>query len=231
MASGQTALSLSDLPFVYSLANILFIWIYGIEDIDRFFVVGLIAGIVGTFLVFWHPIQFLYDRIMMSRYERNLASYPIKNPHHIPEKYDIRIERSLIRLSLKTTSIKYLKDKLVSQDYFMIILITLASVMITDSFQQATKLNDTPFAGYIILGIIGMLCGVVYLSTKQFKEFMFNLKLNSLYFLLTNHIIGFSDASSIIKNAIDLNDWTTAREMIDRQLQTNWDSLKNFSKN
>jgi len=66
LASGQTALSLTDLPFMFSLVNLLYIWTFGLEittngetifDISRYYTVGLIAGMLGTFFVFWHPIQ------------------------------------------------------------------------------------------------------------------------------------------------------------------------------
>ena len=230
MASGSTALSLTDIPFVYSLVNIIFIWMYGIENIERFLLVGLIAGILGTFLVFWHPLQFMYNKIMMFRYNRDLSSYLITNPNHSPPKFEIKIEKSLIRLSLKTTSIKYLKDRMVSQDYFIIILLTLVGVLQASTFQKSIHLMNSPYLNWIIFMISAMVLGMIYLSTKQMKEFFFNIKLNSIYFLLTNNIIGFGDASNIIKNAIDLGDWTSVREMIDKQLQSHWTVLSSFSK-
>jgi len=55
------------------------------------------------------------------------------------------------------------------------------------------------------------------------------LKLNSIYFLLSKNFIGYGNESSLIKTAIDLNDWVTAEEMIDVQIRKHWEGMKQFS--
>lgn len=228
MASGQTALSLSDLPFMYSFVNLLFIWSTGnVADISRFYIVGLIAGLIGTFFVFWHPIQWIFDKFTIRR-QQFLSLYTINYPNVVPPKRTI-ILKEWFGLSLRTSAIKYLKDKMAGQIYFMIILLTIFCALLTTNFQETVSLKDSPYLYPLIVGTIGMLAGVGIFMARQFDNFKLDLKLCALYFLISQRIIGFKDESNIIKQAIDLNDWATVKEMIDRVLQNNWEALKNYS--
>lgn len=227
MASGQTALSLSDLPFMYSFVNLLFVWSTGnIEDLSRFYTVGLIAGLIGTFFVFWHPIQWIFDKFTVSQ-QKVLSFYKIDHSGVVPPTRTIAL-KDWFGLSLRTSAIKYLKDKMAGQIYFMIILLTLFIALQTDNFQQTIGLKNSPFFYPVIVGIIGMLVGVAIFMLKQFDNFKLDVKLCALYFFISQRLIGFREESSIIKQAIDLNDWATVKEMIDRTLHNNWDALKPY---
>ena len=74
-----------------------------------------------------------------------------------------------------------------------------------------------------------MLLGIGWFLNDHGKKLNNNLKLNSLYFMLSNDIIGYGNESNLIKNAIDLNDWATAKEIIDKQIRNRWDAMKRFS--
>ncbi len=228
MASGQTALSLSDLPFMYSFVNLLFIWSTGdVTDFTRYYIVGLIAGLIGTFFVFWHPIQWLLDKFTMSK-QQTLSIYEIDYPNVVPPLRKI-IVKEWFSLSLKTSAIKYLKDKIAGQIYFMIILITLFIALLTTNFQQTVGLKDSPHLYVIIVGVVGMSTGIAIFMAKQSESFGLNLKLSALYFLISLRLIGFKEESNVIKQAIDLNDWPTVKEMIDRILHNNWGSLDSYT--
>ena len=80
MAAGQTTLTIADLPFVYSMVNILFILWTGEFDAERIYAVGLIAGLFGTFLIMVHPIQRLWDKRYHSIFHLHSKYKPKKRP-------------------------------------------------------------------------------------------------------------------------------------------------------
>lgn len=220
MSSGQTALSISDIPFMYSFVNLIFIWQTGITGFESLPIIGLIAGVIGTFLVFWHPIQWVIDELMM-RNMGNYSVYTIENHGHVPSKYDLQLE-GWFSLSLKTSAIKYLKDKISSQVYFIVILTTFVLLLIDPNFQKTLKLENTVYPILIQIGLIIMLIALVYLYKKNSNQFIQNVKITSLYFLISNDVIGYRDQSLVIKEAIDLNDWDTANNVIDKTLRSMW---------
>lgn len=226
MTAGQTALGISDIPFMYSMISIIYISITGnIEDISRFFIVGLIAGTIGTFFVFWHPIQWLIDRNLISN-RKFQSTYLIKMKGHDPPQYKIKIDKWL-RLSLKTSSIKYLKDKITGQIYFVIILITLLVALNYPPFLETINLNDLVYSSLIKLGLLAMLIGMAYVMIKQNIEFIRNVKIHCLYFLIfKNNWMG---DESLLKSAIDLGDWDTAKEYTDDILVRRWQQLPSHS--
>ncbi len=228
MASSPTALSLSDLPFMYSFVNLLFILITGQAKIENFYIVGLIAGIIGTFLVFWHPIQWSLDKFM-TYHKKEYAKYRIVNNTGVtPPQYELQIS-DWFNLSLKTSAIKYLKDKISSQIYFFIILSTIGLALFDPNFQKALNLENTYYRLIIQLGIWVMLIGLSKIFIKSSKEFINNVKITSIYFLISNSFTRYSGQSTIIKEAIDLNDWDTAKVVVDKTLYSYWDSLKSFA--
>lgn len=233
MANGQTALSLTDIPFMYSFVNILFIMIVGIEnpvDFSRFYVVGLIAGLIGTFFVYWHPIQWIMRKFIM-RDKNVIRGYTVHhvNPDATPPEYEINIIEWL-HLSLKTNAIKYLMDKFVSQIYFFIILVTLSLALSNIDFVTSLGLSDDVYLHFIKFGLLGMVVGTFIFSGKQYYNFRISLKLHCIYFLLVHHLVGFNDKTNMIKQAIDLNDWVTAKLMIDKALIGAWGSLSGLPK-
>lgn len=229
MASGQTALSLSDLPFMYSFVNLIFIWQTGHAGIVNLPIVGLIAGIIGTFLVFWHPIQWAIDRRML-RNKTEHSVYSIENNiGTVPPKYDLQLE-DWFNLSLKTSAVKYLKDKISGQIYFIAILTTLLLLLFDPNFKQALNLENTTYPYSIQAGLVAMLVGLVIIYKKSAKEFILNVKVTGAYFLISNNITRYGEPSPVIKEAIDLNDWDTAKNIVDKTLRSNWTMLQGFSK-
>jgi len=193
----------------------------GSVDFERFFIVGVLASILGTFFVFWHPIQWMLDRIMLSR-KKSLGKYKIEYPNHVPPQLNIIIDESLIRISLHTYAIKYQKDKFAGLIYFIIILFTLTQVSLTENFQQLVQLQDSAFLSIITFGPVVLMVGIgVFLHDHQSSLYK-NIQLNSLYFQLSNTILGYGNESNLIKTSIDLNDWTTAKTMIDKQIRIHW---------
>ena len=236
MTSGQTALSLTDLPFMFSLVNLLYILTFGLEittngetvfDINRYYTVGLIAVMLGTFFVFWHPIQWIIDKVTL-KWQDKFSTYLITNLNHVPPEYNIIINE-FFRLSLNTSAIKYLKDKMTGQIYFVIILTVFLIALFNLDFQKTFGLTNSTYLLYIQLGIGSMLGGTIYFSTKQIRGFRLNLQLTSLYFLLSNKMLGYSERTNLIKQAIDLNDWDTARQITNKTLRDHWKNLPHHS--
>ena len=238
MTSGQTALSLTDLPFMFSLVNLLYIWIFGLEittngetvfDISRYYAVGLIAGMLGTFFVFWHPIQWIIDKVTL-KWQDTFSTYLITDRGNAIPEYNIIINE-FFRLSLNTSAIKYLKDKMTGQIYFVIILTVFLIALFNLDFQKTFGLANSTYISYIQLGIGSMLVGTIYFSTRQIFSFRLNLQLTSLYFLLSNKMLGYSGETNLIKQAIDLNDWDTARQITNKTLRDHWKNLPHHSTN
>jgi len=226
MTAGQTALGISDIPFMYSMISIIYISITGnIEDIGRFFIVGLIAGTIGTFFVFWHPIQWLIDRNLIAK-RKSRSTYLIKMKGHDPPQYKIKIDKWL-RLSLKTSSIKYLKDKITGQIYFVIILITLSVAINYPPFLETINLNDLAYKLLITLGLFAMIVGMGYVMIKQNIEFIRNVKIHCVYFLIFKS--NWMGDELLLKSAIDLGDWDTAKEYTDYILVRHWQQLPSHS--
>jgi len=226
MSTGQTALGISDIPFMYSLVSILYILIIGdADDSSRFYIIGLIAGTLGTFFVFWHPIQWLIDRNLISNRKFN-STYLIKLNGHDPPEYEVKVDQWL-RLSLKTPAIKFLKDKIAGQLYFLTILIMLGFSFAYPPFLETIHLNNSYYSILIGIGLFSMIVGMCYLLIMQNIEFIKNVKIQSLYFLAyKNNLYG---DPSILKSAIDLGDWITAREYANEILANNWSSLAKYS--
>lgn len=228
MTSGQTALAISDLPFMYSLINILFIlWTGSVDDFSRFYIVGLFAGLIGAFLVFWHPIQWIIDKNMIKQNEN--TSFRISYPNASPPEHDVIIDQLFFRLTLKTVAIKYLKDKLVSQFYFIIILSTIFYALFIESFQQTIGLKDHPYLIVIQIIIIAMLVGTGYLTQRQSAMFRRNLKLSALFQFAEYKVYSFGNLT-FIKQAIDLGDWVTVEDMLIKSLQSKWGNLAAFER-
>ena len=237
--ANSSALSISDIPFVYSFINILYIWMFGLEtiseggtttiDVSRLYVVGLIAGLLGTFVVFWHPIQWFIDDHVKKRL-KDFSTYFIEIPSRSPENYHVIIE-PWINLSLQTPAIKYLKDKLSSMAYFLIILVTLFLALINVDFQKTIHLGNSPYLFPIQFGIFVMYSGACYFIGKQYVEFRRNLRISGAFYFLTEYFLKYNDEANFIKAVIDLNDWVTAKKMIDHKLGLQWGNLISYSTN
>lgn len=228
--NGSSVLSVSDIPFVYSIVNLGFISYTGSTDIQQFVVVGFIAAIFGTFLAFWHPIQWVIDKFVLGS-KRIINNYFIEYKDATPPNYTIKLDDSLIRLSLKTHSIKYQKDKFSGFIYFIITLFVLAMVSDDDNFITALNLQESPILDVITYGPYVLMLGVGWLLHSHAKNLSTNLKLSSLYFLLYSRTkLGDLNTRDLIKTSIDLNDWATVEEHIVSRLHDHWHNLKSYSK-
>jgi len=221
---------------MFSLVNLFYILIFGLEitvngetvfDVNRFYTVGLIAGMLGTFFVFWHPVQWIINKVTLKRQDK-FSTYLITNKNHLRPQYNI-IVNEFFRLSLNTSAIKFLKDKMTGQIYFIIILIVFLIALFNLDFQKTIGLENSNYLSYIQLGIIGMLVGTIYFFTRQIISFRLNLQLVSIYFLLSNKILGYSEITNLIKQAIDLNDWDTARQITNTTLRKQWGNIQQYS--
>jgi len=231
LASGETTLSITDLPFWYSFVNILYIWNTGdvsIEHItDKLIIVGLIAGFIGTFFVFWHPIQWILDKLSW-RKRKSYSIYRVDSNQTTIPFHNIIIHDQYLRLSLKTSAINHYKNKIVSQLYFLTILITIFVALGDTHFQSVTKLKDTIYLLPTQLVIFGMMVGLCYLIYKMRQYLIENLRLHAMYYFITDQLERYENVN-YIKEAIDLHDWTTVREAIYKVLLRHWDDLPKFS--
>ena len=227
MANGQTALSLSDLPFSYSFINLIFILIIGEIKIENFYIVGVIAGMIGTLLVFWHPIQWIIDKIINKR-KNDMSTYIIENPNHDPSKYEIIIDDEIM-LSLKTSPIKFLKDKIVSQIYYIILLCTFGLALFNPIFHKVIQLDGTIFPIYIQLGILFMAGLSLYILIKNVIGLGNNIKIVSVYFHCYSLNTNLSEAIEIVKESFNLNDWISAKKYLDTKLRRHWRQLGQIS--
>ena len=229
MASGQTALSLSDLPFMYSVLNLSAITIFGIpEDFGgRFIILGIIAGIAGTFLVYLHPIQWSIDKKMLKGYDK-LSIYYIENPNHKPKAYDIRINEHEFRLSLKSSSIKYLKDKFASRIYFTIIVGTFSLSIISPNIRNILGMEDLLML--IPLGIIVAIMGFVvgFQNKKVYYQIEDGIEFESLYNQITRWR-GSQEEKEDIRRSIDLQEWEIVESKIDIFMRRHWNDLAQYA--
>jgi len=229
MTSGQTILSLTDLPFVYSIVNLMAIWVFGIpEDYGaRFAFIGIIAGIGGTFLVFWHPIQSLIEYTTIKNYDK-LSTYYIETPQNRPKAYDILIDKEYFRLSLKSNSIKYLKDKFTSQIYFVIVIGVFSIALSTNQFQKEINIENSQ----IIIPIIGILAvmaiALAYFSRNLYKQYKRSLKLDSLYYQFTKPF--HSSETDMIKRSIDLQEWEIVEDQMNLLIRKQWANMDPHAK-
>ena len=115
------------------------------------------------------------------------------------------------------------------QIYFIIILTVFLIALFNLDFQKTFGLANSTYLPYIQLGIGSMLVGTIYFSTRQIIGFRLNLQLTSLYFLLSNKMLGYSERTNLIKQAIDLNDWDTARQITNKTLRDHWGNLQHHS--
>jgi hypothetical protein len=232
MASGETTLSITELPFWYSLINILYIWNTGnvaIENItDKLVIVGLIAGFIGTFFVFWHPIQWIIEKLAWKK-RNSYSIYRVESNQTQPTFHNILILDLYLRLSLKTSAINHYKNKIASQIYFLVILITIFTALGNSDFQKVTKLKDTIYLLPTQVVIFCMIFGLCYLIYKMRQYFIENIRLHAMYYFITDQLELYQNVD-FIKQAIDLHDWTTTKETIYRTLLRHWSELTKFSK-
>lgn len=233
MTNGNSTLSLTDLPFWYSFINIMYIWTTGnisLEDLgNKFLIVGLIAGFVGTFFVFWHPIQWVIEKVTWKVREK-YSTYHVESNHNAKVPFhDIYISDEYLRLSLRTSIIGYYKNKMVSQFYFLAILITIFLALLDTNFQSATKLKDTMYLLPIQIIILCMIGGLVYFVYGMRKYFLETVQLHAMYYLIAENLETYQNITHL-KQAIDLHDWTTVKNITYRILVRSWDKLTQFKK-
>lgn len=232
MTNGNSTLSLSDLPFWYSFINIVYIWTTGntsLEDLgSKFLVVGLIAGFIGTFFVFWHPLQWIIEKLTWKT-RKNYSTYHVEAAGNQVPFHDIHISDEYLRLSLKTSIIGYYKNKMVSQFYFLAILITISLALLDPNFQSTTTLKNSVFLLPIQIIILCMMGGLFYFIHSMKKYFLENVRLHAMYYLVAENLENYQNVTHL-KQAIDLHDWTTVKNATYRILGRHWEDLARFKK-
>lgn len=217
MPTGQSALTLADLPFVYSFSNILLILITGNIELENIYIVGIIAGLFGTFLVILHPIQSLITKFWMKRYHQE-AIYDIWHP----EKVDVSTMKKFViqpipfMVAINTSSINFEKDKIAGLIYFTIILLTVAVALIVPTFQTALQIIDHTHILILEAIVFSMFLYVSYYWGRQLRSFGRKLKTHALYFALNGILFEsrFRSDLDLIKRSIDQNDWNSADMLI-----------------
>ena len=225
MATGQTPLALADLPFFYSIVNIGWILYTGkIGSIEETYPAMLSAGLIGTFFVTIHPFQKLFDRT----WSKNIKSgsydkYKIKLVDVIPPEKTWMIERTYLELGLRTSSISYEKDKVVATMYFSFTLGTILISFLSGTFQRILEIERFGFISILVSLAVGiMFVFVLRAGIKQMIEFNSKLKINAVFFAIMHAHLGDSADWSLIKTAIDQNDWSTGKYLIDELLKRDW---------
>jgi len=229
MTSGQTALSLTDLPFMYSFLNVMTIILFGIPENyeSRFIIIGIFAGIGGTFLIFWHPIQYLIDWYMTKSYEK-LSTYYVSSPTQKPKAYDILINNDQFRLSLKSSSIKYLKDKYASLIYFIIILVSVGVAVVGEDVQKLLNIQD-PFLIIPIFAVLtAMAFALGFFNRTLYVKIRKGLQLESLYYQVTK-LPGYQEEREEIRRSIDLQEWEIVESQLKSFMRRHWGAMKQWA--
>ena len=230
MTSGQTVLSLTDLPFAYSFVNLLVLIIFGLPENyeGRLILIGLIAGIAGTFLVYLHPIQWFLDKKMNKIFDE-VSIIHFKDPTKRPKGYDIEIHKNQYQLALKSSSIKYLKDKFASQIYFTIIVWTFSMSFAVKNMRDLLGINEptliVPVA--VILGIMGG--GVFVMCLRVFKQIKKSLRLESVF----NQVIrwaGNPEEKEEIRRSIEYQEWEIVDDKTTFWMKRHWGNLDAYGK-
>jgi len=227
MAIGETTLSLSDIPFSYSIINLIFILYTGeISNINEFYPVLMLSGITGAFLVTVHPVQRSIDFLMKRNIKNDVYDkYTIKyNPSTVPPEKTIEISKIYLKLSLNTSSIKHELNKQASIFYFVIILIGIFYALTQPSFQEILGIEIFGVHYYIFETIVVLMISIVSLVLAlEAMKFNVRIRIVALFFEFTNKNIG--DVPTTIKTAIDLNDWHSAKELLDHFLRRHWNNI------
>lgn len=217
MPTGQSALTLADLPFVYSFSNILFILITGNTGFEYIFIIGIIAGLFGTFLVVLHPIQTLITKFWNKKYHQE-SIYEIWHPRN----FDVSTMKKFViqpipfMIAINTSSINFEKDKIAGLIYFTIILLTVAVALIIPNFQNVLQISDNMHILVLEIIVFSMFCYVSFYWGKQLRSFGKKLKTHALYFALNGILFEsrFRSDLDLIKRSIDQNDWSSADALI-----------------
>lgn len=186
--------------------------------------VGLIAGLIATFLLSWHPIQWLYEKGTLWRYQDiTRYTYVFKQQH---KTKILTLRKTYLYQSLKLDAIKNLKDKLAALIYFFIILATLTYLLADVRFITAVGIGQYHNLLHLQITILFMVPGVAYFIFRQSREFVQSARLGAIYFQLFHEWLG--NKSAIvhqIKALIDLGDWNLVKDEIDYALYVYWYSL------
>jgi hypothetical protein len=215
MTNSQTALSLSDLPFVYSLITVLIV-INNQTITTPSYLSLLIAGFLGTFVITTRPLQRLVDIIYYKikfRYSNNeifiLKHYSGLKTMQLP------IRNGLMRLSLKTSPIKYEKDKIIGSIYFITILTLILYALMMDSLVQEIK-SKIPYDIWIIRGIVSFMLGSIsLLLAHQIINFRKKIQLSAIFFEISSRGILGTDDLSLHKSSVDTNDWEANEKLLE----------------
>lgn len=225
MTSGQTSLSITEIPFIYSIVQIVVIGGLGKTDLETLIIPGIFGGVVGTFMVIYHPIQRQMDKWWKKRVEK-LVDYKVYGPPSASAKKEAgqEIDKAYLELSLGTTSIKYEKDKIVGTFYFLTILSVLAASFGNPTFVKLVNLE----IHWVILILIGL--GVMMYLTSRIQKnnllsFATNLQLNALYLQIQSEaqtstaLIAWLDVAG---RALDMNNWVLVKESIDKIIRSRY---------
>ncbi|HJW19251.1 MAG TPA: hypothetical protein VJ571_01680 [Candidatus Nitrosotalea sp.] len=214
--------------------NILYILSTGTVDINRLYAVGLIAGLMGTFLVIVHPIQKAIDR----SWKKLSFIHSKYSAIHLTDK---RLEKTIImdpinlQRSLKLIAIKYEKDKIAGTLYFLIILIVIFSAFLNPNFQNAVGIKP-PFSivyYFIESGLLTMSAIILTVLSLEVRRFTGKVQDCGMYYELINRWGGSPAVRprlDQIKESIDNNDWEIVKHMIGQEITYLWGNFPDDEK-
>lgn len=217
LATAQTPLSLSDLPFIYSLVNVIIV-LYNQHIAVPSYTALLIAGFLGTFVVSTHPLQRMIDLIYEKGKFKNKDFFTVMFTGDSGEikNFKLLIDDTLLRLSLKTTPIKYEKDKIVASIYFLVVLSLIEYALTTDWLvDELTRIIVGFDIWWIRMTVMIMLGSISILLSYEILNFRKKLRMFAMYFEIIRKSLG-GDAGdySLMKSAIDQNDWDAVNHLL-----------------
>lgn len=213
MANGHVALSLSDLPFIYSLITVLII-INNETIATPSYVALLAAGFLGTFVITTRPLQKLIDIIYKIKFRSSSNEMFILKHFSRTKMLKLPIKNELMKLSLKTSPIKYEKDKIIGSIYFITILVLIIYALTIDDLVEDIK-SKIPYDVSLIRIITAVMLGSIsLLLSHEIINFRKKIQLSAMFFELSDRGIVGTDDLSLQKSAFDQNDWESHEKML-----------------
>lgn len=206
MASGETLLKITDIPFAYTILTIIF-GVMGVSfsGANIAILVGA-AGTLGTFLAITDPI----GRLLKFWLKRNFKA----------KKENEGKEHSVN--AVNTTSIGIEIDKIVSLSYLFIILAIFATVLnefpaFTENLILTNEQNEIICDESCItgLGVFGAIIGEIFIGIvgiKNWKDLKKYAKTAGIHHIGISSEFVTNVTIENISRAIERNDWATAEE-------------------
>ncbi len=155
-ASGSTTISISDVPFAYSIIGLLSIIFLEKPLSDHLYIVALGGSLIGTFLFITHPMQRLLEFLFFLANRKDIVYR-----RGVHNRY--MIYASSITSALKTAPIRFERDRVVAIFYFIIILGFVLAALLGGSIGKVFGIKNESFLLLAKIGIIVALAIIFYM--------------------------------------------------------------------